>query len=674
MSTDNKFNILIVDDRPENLLALESILESPDLNIIKATSGNEALGMLLDYDVSLVLLDVQMPGMDGFETAELMRSNERTKNIPIIFVTAISKQRKHVFKGYEAGAVDYLYKPLDLEILKSKIKAFIEFFKHKKALEETTKKLQETVKELDKAKKAAEDATRHKTEFLANMSHEIRTPLNGIIGIADLGLMDEELTPLQRERLVDIKTSGESLLDIINDILDISKIEAGKLEIEEEEFSIRELLDKIFTIISFRTVKGNNEIICNMSPDLPDILLGDALRLRQILLNLLANATKFTQNGTITLTVEKKELIEEQVTLYFSVEDTGVGIPKEVQEKIFDTYTQAHRSGAEKTGTGLGLFISQRLANLMGGKIEVESEPGKGSKFYFSLNLVTGEQKKDYSKLTLPGGKKNLNILFFDRHPETRVAFAKYVNYWKLNYQLAATVESLLQSVEEQKSKFDFVFVEVVSNEDTKKQIALINKLKKKAGRVVLVAGTKNDKEINVIRRNTHTDLIAKPILQNKLKDIFEKEPAVRKRASVYRTVDSPVEENGSMTILVAEDQDINMKIVLQLLARKGYKTLPAKNGQIAVELYKKHADEIGLVLMDVQMPVMSGVEATQAIRKIEEQTGKHVPIIAMTAHAMKGDKEKFLASGMDDYISKPVHPNVLYDVIKKNLLVESKA
>ena len=674
MNGESKFNVLIVDDHPENLLALESILESPDLNIIKASSGNEALGILLDQEVSLVLLDVQMPGMDGFETAELMRSNERTKNIPIIFVTAISKQRKHVFRGYEAGAIDYLYKPLDLEVLKSKVKAFIEFFKHKKALEETTKKLQDTVKELDKAKKAAEDATRHKTEFLASMSHEIRTPLNGIIGIADLGLSDEDLTLLQKERLLDVKTSGESLLDIINDILDISKIEAGKLEIEEFEFSLRELLEKIFTIISFRTVKGKNELVCRLSPDMPDIIMGDPLRLRQILLNLLANASKFTENGLITLNVEKKELIEEQLTIYFSVEDTGIGIPKHLQSGIFDTYTQAHGQKTGKTGTGLGLFISQKLANLMGGNIQVESEVNKGSKFYFTLNVMIGEQKIDYTKLNLPQGKEELDVLFCAVNPVTRTAFSESVKLWKVNAKTVGDKEELRIELSKRTKKFDYVILEFKIKDNTEEFINLVNEVKKKAESVILLVDSKNAKEVDFIRKKTHCRVITKPVLQPKLKEIFEgkfnQEDEVELKPEPKQEKKDVKDEaaSDSQTIMVAEDQMINMKIVMQLLQRKGYKILPAQNGKIAVDLYKEHTNEISLVLMDVQMPVMSGVDATMEIRKIEQETGKHVPIVAMTAHAMKGDKERFLESGMDDYISKPVHPVVLYDIIKKNI------
>jgi signal transduction histidine kinase/ActR/RegA family two-component response regulator len=612
--------------------------------------------------------------MDGFESAEFMRSNERTKNIPIIFITAISKQRKHVFKGYEAGAVDYLYKPLDLEILKSKIKAFIEFFKHKKALEDTTKKLQETVKELNKAKKAAEEATKYKTEFLASMSHEIRTPLNGIIGIADLGLLDKDLTPLQKERLNDIRTSGESLLEIINDILDISKIEAGKLEIEEMEFSLRELIEKVFSIISFRSQTINKELICDFAPEIPDIILGDSLRLRQILLNLLSNAIKFTKpGGTIKLTVTQEELIEEQIRLYFSVEDNGIGIPKEKIDLIFDTYTQAHNfSGNRSRGTGLGLFISQKLANLMGGEIKVKSEIGKGSKFYFSVNLIVGNQTVDYSKLTLPEGKDNIKVLAYDSHQLVLSCFKKYFNYWKQNIILVNNTDDLIKTLNKEKELFDFIYFKITSED--KNVIKLIKELKEKSHNVILTTNIKTSKKIDDIRKKTNCKLITKPILQNKLKEITENiYNKIEDNSTSQPDIEYENNNNNKYTVLVAEDQEINLKIVLQLLKRKGYNILSADNGKKALDIYKKRFNNIDLILMDVQMPELDGVQTTKQIREFENNTGKHVPIIAMTAHAMKGDREQFLTSGMDDYISKPVHPHKLYDIIEKNMHMVSK-
>ena len=298
-----KFNILLVDDRPENLVTLEGILESPELNIFKAYSGNEALSIMFENEFALVLLDVQMPVMDGFETAEIMRSSERTRNVPIIFVTAISTERKHIFKGYEKGAVDYLYKPLDLEILKSKIKAYIEFFKHKEELIATTVKLEKTIDELNNARVIAEEATKTKSSFLANMSHEIRTPLNGIIGMAELILMDE-LPDLQRERLIDLKSSSESLLEIINEILDISKIEADKLEMESINFSLRKMIEKSVRLLAVKAFEKKVEMVCRIDPTLPDYFIGDPLRIRQILINLLGNAIKFTHTGYVGVFVE----------------------------------------------------------------------------------------------------------------------------------------------------------------------------------------------------------------------------------------------------------------------------------------------------------------------------------------------------------------------------------
>ena len=678
MVNDSKFNILIVDDHPENLLALESILESPDLNILKASSGNEALGVMLDHEVSLVLLDVQMPGMDGFETAELMRSSEHTKNIPIIFVTAISKQRKHIFKGYETGAVDYLYKPLDLEILKSKVNAFIEFFKHKKELERTTEKLKKTVKALNEAKRFAEESTKSKSLYLANMSHEIRTPLNGIIGIADLGLMDSELTNLQKERLQDIKTSGETLLEIINGILDISKIEANMLEIEEAEFSLRDMIEKVFAIISLKAFNNGNELICNLQYDIPDILIGDSLRIRQILVNLLSNANKFTTNGTVTLTVRQEELIEEQIRLFFSVKDTGMGIPPEKIHSLFDTYTQAHKSTTrEFGGTGLGLYISQSLAKLMGGRIQIKSAVNKGSEFYFTLNLLTGKQKEDLSKIAIPNGKTKINALIVEEHPLAAKVLSDMLSYWKIDNEVAGSIDKALKITGKQ--HFDFAFVTI---EPTEKNIDNLSKsielLKENSSYLYLLSEIKSSTWVEQIRKRSQSDLIIKPVSQSVLKSKIEKslkgvKPNVAADTDTDTKTVKPKKETKAadvpegLNVLVAEDQTINMKIVKQLLQRKNFKVIEAKTGKEALDIYKNQHDEIDIILMDVQMPEMDGIDATKRIREFELETQKHTPIIAMTAHAMKGDKEQFLSIGMDDYLSKPIHPQLLYETIKLN-------
>ncbi len=673
-----KFNILIVDDHPENLLALESILESPDLNILKASSGNEALGIMLDYEVSLVLLDVQMPGMDGFETAELMRSNEHTKNIPIIFVTAISKQRKHIFKGYESGAVDYLYKPLDLEILKSKVNAFIEFFKHKKELELTTEKLKKTVKALNEAKRYAEQSTKSKSLYLANMSHEIRTPLNGIIGIAELGLMDAELTELQKERLQDIKTSGETLLEIINGILDISKIEANMLEIEEAEFSLRNMIERVFAIISLKALNNGNELICNLQNDIPDILIGDSLRIRQILVNLLSNANKFTKNGTITLTVRQEDLIEEQIRLFFSVKDTGIGIPPDKINSLFDTYTQAHKSTTrEFGGTGLGLYISQSLTKLMGGRIKIKSVLNKGSEFYFTLNLLTGKQKEDLSKIKLPAGKNKVNALIIESHKQAAGILSGLLSYWKIDNKIVDSIEKAEEI--SKKQHFDFIFLTIHPTENNIDSLSSsINLLKQKSDGLYLLSEIKSSTWVEQIRKRSNSNLIVKPVSQNVLKREIEnslnglktKTPvtATSKPAKKPDTAKQPDDNISGLNVLVAEDQIINMKIVVQLLQRKNFKIIQTKTGKEALEIYKKQYDKIDIILMDVQMPEMDGIDATKRIREFELETQKHTPVIAMTAHAMKGDKEQFLSIGMDDYISKPIHPQLLYETIKLNL------
>lgn len=667
--TIDKYNILLVDDRPENLITLEGILDSPELNIYTAGSGNEALGILLEHNFALVLMDVQMPGMDGFETAEIMRSNEKTKLIPIIFVTAISKQRRHIFKGYQAGAVDYLYKPLDLEILKSKIKAFLEFFKHRTALEQTTKQLEKTVDQLKEAKNLAINATNTKSLFLASMSHEIRTPLNGIIGMADLGLMDSDLSDQQKDRLEDIKKSGETLLEIINDILDISKVEADALELEEIEFSLGELVERVFNTIAIKAIEGQNELICDIDSDIPDIIIGDPLRLKQILINLLNNAIKFTKEGAVELSIKLLDNIEEQLRLEFCVSDTGIGMPSEMIDRLFSTYTQADVSTTRTHGgTGLGLNISQKLVKLMGGTISATSEVDKGSTFSFILNLISGQQADEKPISNKITESDKFNILIIDNNKKAADVLSNILGSYHLSNKVAESFDKAIKMLA--KESFSLLFIDFKLNGITGDQI--LAKLNKRFPNnkfdIVFMSQIKSSIDVDRLKKTKNCDFITKPILQTKIKAFFDKKYGAEEKVNLKDAKKIANKTNSSKLarILIAEDQIINMKIVTQLITRKGWEVVPAENGKVVVDIFKQNQSNIDLILMDVQMPEMDGFTATENIREIEKGSGKHIPIVAMTAFAMKGDKEKCIAVGMDSYISKPINPSELYEVVEK--------
>lgn len=435
-------DILVVDDRPENLLAMESLLESPDLRVVKALSGREALGLVLKHDIALVLLDVQMPEMDGFETAELMRSRQKTRQIPIIFVTAINKEERHVFRGYESGAVDYLFKPIDPLILKSKVRIFVELHSQKRALEETTaqlealnltlgamvadktRDLQRKAEELERANHRLVEFDAMKSSFLSSVSHELRTPLTAIMGFAKL--IDKDfvnvvwpLTPKSdhverkckriHENLSVISSEGERLTRLINDVLDLSKIESGAVEWRDENVVVERAISSALKTASGEFgMKPEVRLIVSPMPGLPMIRV-DRDKLQQVLVNLLNNAAKFTQAGSVTVRAQTTS----DGYLQIRVEDTGEGINKAYQQKIFDRFQQigGETLSSKPRGTGLGLAICREIVKHYRGRIWVESEPGLGSTFFIEFPVTPAPAPRQEHSESTPLERRIASVL-----------------------------------------------------------------------------------------------------------------------------------------------------------------------------------------------------------------------------------------------------------------------